>query len=423
MKTIPFWTDDYPHPASLAVGELPAETDVLVVGAGLTGLTAAHRLARAGVATVVVDAGSIGEGASAVNAGMAIYGLKVGPKTAISRYGDRLGLELWNASNAAIDVIEQLIRDEAIACDFSRSGSAEFGFTDRDDRVLAASARWMTDQMGFPIAYLPRNRLREVVGSDRFSMALTEDVSAGLHPAKYTFGLAEAAARAGATLVEQAEVTTVEKSGGALVAVTPRGRIRTGRILVATNGYTGTIFPSIRRGIVPIGSYSIVTEPLPADLAEEILPGNRMVWTSRRFLNYFRRTPDDRILMGGRRNLKTDLDLADSARDLRSRLVEFFPQLAPFATSHVWGGKLGATFDLLPHIGHRDGVWYAMGYGGHGVALGTYLGAETAMLMTGEIDRSPFAEIPHPTRWYYRSEPWFLPLAAVGFRTLDRLGR
>ena len=148
-----------------------------------------------------------------------------------------------------------------------------------------------------------------------------------------------------------------------------------------------------------------------------------MAWTARRFLNYFRRTPDDRILMGGRRNLRTDLDLADCARDLRSRLVEFFPQLSSVEISHVWGGKLGATFDLLPRIGRENGVWYAMGYGGHGVALGTYLGTEVGMLLAGELDRTPFEEIPDATRWYYRTNPWFLPWAAIAFRTLDRLGR
>jgi glycine/D-amino acid oxidase-like deaminating enzyme len=423
VKTTSFWTDDYPHPASLPVGELSASTDVLVIGGGITGLTAAHRLARAGVATTVVDSERLGNGASAINAGMAAYGLKLEAETVIRRFGDRLGRSLWDASNQAIDRIEQFVAEEAIDCDFSRSGSVELGFTDRDNRVLAGYARRATEDLAFPIEHLSRDRVGEVVGSDRFSVALTEATSAAVHPAKYTFGLAEAAARAGAVLVERAEVTQVERDGSAFTATTQRGRVRAGRVLVATNGYTGTLFPSIRRGIVPIGSYSIVTEPIPSQLAEEILPGNRTAWTARRFLNYFRRTPDDRILIGGRRNLRTDLDLGDSARDLRSRLLEFFPQLTPFETTHVWGGKLGATFDLLPHIGHEDGVWYAMGYGGHGVALGTYLGADVGMLMAGQIDHSPFAEIPHPTRWYYRRNPWFLPLGAMAFRILDRFGR
>ncbi len=396
---------------------------MLVIGGGITGLTAARVLARAGVATVVVETTGFGEGASARNGGMAIYGLKAEAKTVIKRFGDRLGRELWNASNVAIDRIEETITEEGISCDFTRPGSAELGFTRRDARMLAGYAQWTTSELGFPIEYVPRERLGEVVGSDRFSMALIEDVSAGLHPAKYTFGLAAAAARFGTVLVEHAEVTGVEQESGPFSVATSRGRIRAGRILVATNGYTGTLFPSIRRRVVPIGSYSVVTEPLPAALAEEILPGNRMVWTARRLLNYFRRTPDNRILMGGRRNLQTDLNPADSARELSARLTEFFPQLQTYEVSHVWGGKLGVTFDLLPHIGQRDGIWYALGYGGHGVPLATYVGNDVGKLMTGELDRSPFAEIAHPKRWFYRTNPWFLPLAATAYRTLDRFGR
>ena len=285
MKEAPFWTDDYPRPTDLDVGQLPAATDVLVIGGGITGLTAARRLARAGLDTTVVDTNRLGDGASAINGGMAVYGLKAEAKAVIGRFGDRLGRELWEAANTAIDRIEQVIGEESIACDFSRPGSAEFGFNDRDSRNLAAYARWTTETLGFPIDFVPRDQLGEVVGSERFSMALTDNISAGLHPAKYTFGLAEAAARAGATLVEQAEVTAVNRTGGGFAATTSKGVLQAGRILVATNGYTGKLFRAIRRGIVPIGSYSIVTEQLPADLAEELLPGNRMAWTARRFLN------------------------------------------------------------------------------------------------------------------------------------------
>jgi glycine/D-amino acid oxidase-like deaminating enzyme len=358
VKTTSFWTDDYPRPADLPVGALPTRADVLVIGGGITGLTAARRLARAGVETVVAEAQDIGEGASALNGGMLIYGLKAEAEFVLDRFGDRLGRELWNASNAAIDAIADLLEEEGIACDFARSGSAELGFTARDDRVLAAYAHRTTEKLGFPIEYVPRHRLGEVVGSDRFSVALTDQLSAGLHPAKYTFGLAGAAARAGATLVEQAEVTAVAGAGGGFAADTSRGQIRVGRVLVATNGYTGTLFPSIRRRIVPIGSYSIVTEPLPIDLAEEVLPGNRMAWTSRRFLNYFRRTPDNRILIGGRRNLRTDLDPAGSVRDLTARLLEFFPRPPPpyRATGRnlVCHGIRGPRRSARHLLGHRS---------------------------------------------------------------------
>jgi glycine/D-amino acid oxidase-like deaminating enzyme len=144
-----------------------------------------------------------------------------------------------------------------------------------------------------------------------------------------------------------------------------------------------------------------------------------MFWDTKWFLNYFRLTPDGRLAMGGRSNLSPDLDVVDSAQYLRQAILRVFPPLGDAPLTHTWSGRLGLTFDLLPHIGRVDGLYYAFGYSGHGVAIATYLGQEVARLMSGQIARSPFADIPHPTYFFYRQNPWFLPLAAAYYRFLD----
>jgi glycine/D-amino acid oxidase-like deaminating enzyme len=324
---------------------------------------------------------------------------------------------------ASLELVEEIVTTEAIECEYERTGSVELGMADRDLPGFRDASEWLKRELDFDVEYIGPDRIHEVVGSDRFTGALLDKTSAGVQPARFAIGLGMAAARAGAVLVEQTEVTGLERAAGGFTVSTRRGSIRAGEVVVATNGYTGPLVRSLRRRIVPVGSYIVVTEPLPAETAARLVPGRRMLWTSRRFLKYFRLTGDDRLMIGGRRNLRTDLDLQESARALRETLVGFYPELAEAEITHVWTGKLGATFDLMPHIGRMDGVWHALGYGGHGMGLGPYLGDQVAGLLTGEIERSPFAEIPFPGRWFYRKRPWFLPAAALLYRTLDRFGR
>lgn len=423
METVPYWTSDHPRPAGLPSEDPGGPVDVAVVGAGVTGLAAARRLARGGASVAVLDAGRVGAGASSVNGGMVIYGLKAAQSDVLERFGPEIGMELWRASLASVDLVEQITVEDGIDCDFVRNGSAALGLLERDVVRLRTHGEWMGDTLGFPTRFLAGADVAEVVGGPTFTAALADDFSAGVHPAKYTFGLAAAASAAGVRLIEDAEVGAVERAGSGFRLVTEKGPLEAADVLVATNGYTGTQFPQIRRGVVPIGSYSVVTEPLPPDLANRLIPGRKMLWTSRRFLNYFRLTPDDRLLMGGRANLDPDLDLTRSGEILRRTIAGYFPELSDFAITHSWGGRLAVTFDLLPHIGRSDGLWYAMGYGGHGLGVGTYLGHEVAGLMTGELRRSPFAEISHPTRFFYRKRAWFLPAAALLYRSLDRIGR
>jgi glycine/D-amino acid oxidase-like deaminating enzyme len=423
VKTVPFWTDDFGRPPDLATAEnAPAKTDVVVVGAGLTGLNAAIVLRRAGVEVAVVDAGAVGAGASTVNGGQVNYGLKAATPSVFKRYGPALGRAFWQASLDSIDAVERVIADEAIDCNFVRPGAAELGYRARDLDDFHKEAEWLADKLGFQLDVLGPERVGEVIASPLFHCAAVDHVGASLHPARYTYGLAAAAARSGAAIIENAPVTSIERTGTTLRVTAGSSTIVAGSVLLATNGYTDALRPFLHRRVLPIGSYMVATEPLRPDVAERLIPGGRAFWTARRFLNYFRRSPDNRILMGGRNDLAPDLDLGDSARRLGTTIAQVFPELADMPLTHSWTGRLGVTFDFMPHIGNLDGVWYALGYGGHGVGIGTYLGQEVARLITGELDSSPFAEISHPGRWYFRGNPWFYPLAARWYRLLDRFG-
>ena len=177
--------------------------------------------------------------------------------------------------------------------------------------------------------------------------------------------------------------------------------------------------PKLKPLIFPVGSYIVVTEPLSKDLQSIVSPKRRMFYDSKWFLNYFRLTHDGRMLWGGRNDLSTDLDLDDSAKRLSKELYTVFPDLKDIPITHTWTGKLGITFDLMPHIGKTNGIYYAFGYGGHGLSIATYLGTEIGLMLAGKKDRSPFMEIPHDTTFFYRNRPWFIPFAARYFRFLD----
>jgi glycine/D-amino acid oxidase-like deaminating enzyme len=425
MKTVPYWTDRTPRPDGLTVEDLPPTADVLIIGAGVTGLTAARRLADLGRAVVVVDAREIGQGASAVNGGQLNYGLKPSNATLTKRFGAETARAMWKASLDAIDLVQRITAEDGFDADFRRSGAVSLGHKKGGVKGARAESRALKEQFGFETTVVEGNDLRAVIGSDAFAYGEISTVDAAIDPAKYTFGLARGVARRGVPIVEHCRVRGLYRSGSTHFVATTKGTVQAGDVLMATNGYTPTdLVPEVRRQVVPIGSYMVATVPLDHDLLDRMLPGNYIYWTQRRFLNYFRRSEDDRLLFGGRPDLSPDLELPDVALGMQATIGDLFPELADVELSHVWGGRLAATFDLLPHLGRTEGgIWYLVGYGGHGMTLATYLGTEVGGLIGGAMDDSPFLGLPHPTRFYYRGKPWFLPAGDVLFRSLDRIGR
>jgi glycine/D-amino acid oxidase-like deaminating enzyme len=421
MKTIPFWTDGLEKPIFPQPASLPDNLDVAIIGGGYTGLNAARTLAKHGAKTAVFEQHTIGWGASSRNGGMATVGIKAPAKLMVKRYGLERGRQFWQASLEAIDLIEQLVNQEGLDCHFCRSGHVALAFKSSHFETMKKTAAWYKDQLGHHTRLVSPAELQSEIGSTAFYGGLADETSSGLHPARYVFELARVVARQGVPLCENTAVTKIERNGSGFELHTKQGVIQAKEVLVATNGYTDQLVPKLKPRIFPVGSYIIVTEPLSPELQDKLSPKRRMFYDTKNFLNYFRLTPDGRMLFGGRNNLSPNLDLQESARRLRERMVEVFPDLRDVPITHTWTGRLGLTFDLMPHIGRIEGIHYALGYGGHGVSIATYLGTEAGLLLAGQKSSSPFMEIPHPTRFFYRRQPWFLPFAAIYYRILDWL--
>ena len=409
---------------------LPEKADVAILGAGFTGLSAARTLAKLGTRVAVLEAETAGWGASSRNGGMVLTGLKLGAGDLISRYGKETTRRMFAASLDAISMVEQIVADEKIDCDFCRCGHLEVANKPSHFDAFERGAETMERELNHSVRVVPREDLFTEIGSKVYFGGLVDEVSAGANPARYVAGLAKAAVCAGADIHEQTRVQKIEsasKNGApGWNLSTSRGAVWARDVLVATSGYTGDSTPSLRRKLIPIGSYIIVTEVLPAGIAPEVSPRNRMIYNSLYYTHYYRLTPDRRMLFGGRAAFfpENENTIRESQAILRRDMVQIFPQLADTRIEYVWGGTLDFAFDMMPHVGKMDGLYYSVGYAGHGVAMATLLGHKMAKrIASGSVtpEANPFAEIPFkgaPLGIYHR-KPWFLPLAGLWFRFLD----
>jgi glycine/D-amino acid oxidase-like deaminating enzyme len=394
--------------------------DVAVVGGGYTGLAAARALAKGGASVAVLEAETIGWGASSRNGGMVLPGYKAELATLLRLYGRERARALFDDSLAAIGFVETLVRDEAIDCDWRRAGHLTLAARASHLSALEREQALLSREYGYQTELRGPERLGEEIDSKRYHGGLLDPRAGTVQPARYLVGLAQAAARSGALLVEHTAVRGVLRKGSRFEVATDRGRVDAGGVLIATNGYTGRLLPWLARRVVPVGSHIIATEPLPAELQRRLIPRGRMLSDTKNLLYYFRLSPDGRMVFGGRAAF-VPTAIERSREILRRGMIEVFPQLADTAIEFAWGGTLGFTLDQMPHAGRRDGVAYALGYGGHGVALASWLGDRIGTAMGG----GPWpglAAIPFPAVPLYWGRPWFLPLAGAYYGLKDRIG-
>jgi glycine/D-amino acid oxidase-like deaminating enzyme len=413
------WTALLP-PVRATVTALPSRTGVVVVGGGYTGLAAARALARAGNDVTLIERRTVGWGASSRNGGFVLPGFKAELPEIAARYGAGVARSLFQLSLDALEFVEGLVREEGIACDFHRPGWISLAARPAHLSALADSARQLESLCGYPTVVLDGAAIRDEIGSTRFYGGLLDPGAAALQPATYVAGLAAAARRAGARVVEDTGVLTISGRPGGFRLETTRGPVTAEEVLVATDGYGGRESPALSRRVVPVGSYIIATPPLDEPVARRLIPRGRVLSDTRRLLNYFRLSPDRRLVFGGRARFLPGR-LEGSAALLIRQMHEVYPELEGTPIEYAWGGHLGFTRDGLPHAGRLDGIHYAVGYCGHGVALASWLGHAMGEALAG---KRPMPELPGsgfgPIPGYYGT-PWFLPLVGAWYRFRDAL--
>jgi glycine/D-amino acid oxidase-like deaminating enzyme len=400
--------------------------DVVVIGAGYTGLAAARHLARSGASVVVLERDRVGAGASSRNGGQVLTGLKLDPGTLVQRFGEAKARRLFEIAAESMARLEAILAEERIDCAYMRTGHIQAASKPKHFKALQDEQALLARVFSHRVELVPRAEQRSEVGSDIYHGLLIDEHSAALNPAKYVEGLAAAATRSGATIVTHSAVKGLDKVAGAWrVSVVGPGfsTVEARDVLVATNGYTTGVTPELQRRLIPIGSFIIATEPIPGGTAAALLPKGRVAFDSMNFLHYYRMMPDRRLLFGGRAEFRAPDEHTASrvAGILRADMVHTFPELRGTRVDYSWGGNVAFSRDQMPRAGRLDDLYYSGAYAGHGIAMATYLGEQIARRIAGESFEHPlfddhFARIP-----LYRGTPWFLPIAAAYYRVKDWL--
>lgn len=429
FKPLPYWWEAW-APRRETLADLPASTDVAIIGGGYAGLNAALELARAGIAAAVFEAGDFGFGASTRNGGAVSAGINIGKGIGgwSAKKDDAAHSALVRALVAdgaqGLDLLEDVIKREAIDCHYERSGRFLGAYTARHFAGFAAAVDKLNATTDAKAYVVPRERQREEIASDFYHGGMVVERSGKIHPALYYKGLLAACRRQKIDLLAQTGVGRIAGRRDAFTIETTRGSVRAQQIIIASNGYTGDATPQLKRRLIPVASHIIATEKLPEDLARSITPKGRTISDTPRILTYYRMSPDGRRMIFGGRARFTAVGPEISAPALHRMMTDRMPQLKAARITHAWTGNVAFTFDFLPHMGVMDGMHYALGCNGSGIAMMSYLGHQTARKIIGGGNRvSAFEDIEFPARPFYTGNPWFLPLVGSWYRMRDRIDR
>jgi glycine/D-amino acid oxidase-like deaminating enzyme len=416
------WTATAPAQKSYLNKPLPERTDVIVVGGGFTGTSAALQLAKNGARVTLLEAESIGWGASSRNGGQALSCLHYTLTDSIQIHGRERAKEMFLAATQAADTVGKIIEEENIDCDHIACGNIEAAMKPSHFDRLKREQETLRELINYDVRIVPKSEIKSELGTDAYQGLMINPLSRSVQPAKFVNGMASAAERAGADIHEGTRVLDIEKinaqDGYRFNIKTARGNILAKEVMLAANAWIGKIVPRFRQRVLPAESFVIATEPLPQELARKLIVHNRVAYDTRKTLAYYRLSPDNRMVWGGELTF-TGVSAKTNINALRRGMIGVFPELKDYKVDYFWSGTLGITLDENTHAGQIDGMWFSMCYVGHGVTLATYMGRQMANAILGKTSANPFADIHIPRVPFYQDKAWFVNIGKIWYRFLD----
>lgn len=414
----PYWWDGLDMPD--LPDAPPDRADILIIGAGYTGLSAAIAAHDAGAGVVVVDALNPGHGASSRNGGMFGAHPRLGWLALEGAYGAGTANALFAEATPAMKFVQNLIETEQIECDLQQTGRIQLAYTAAQFEVQKQLAAHVSAKSDVQVRVVEGRDLRQEINTQTYFGGIVFPEHCGLHPQKFHNGLLAAVRARAIPVVAHCPVTKLDRVGAGFRAITPKGAIDCNKVIVATNGYTPRIFRWFQRRVFPLPSYIIATGPLDPALIDHLAPGRRMMVETRARHSYFRISPDGtRILFGGRSSMR-NIDPLTAAQRLRQTMLEIWPDLADAPITHSWSGNTGYSFSGMPQVGERDGVHYAMGFSGGGTVMAPYLGAKAGLRAAGASGaETAYADTRLRSSWLHPTpHPHFLKAADLWYRTV-----
>ena len=424
-KYSPYWWED--QPKYIESNGLPKNTDVVIVGAGFTGLSAAITLAKSGVSVVVFDSEELGFGASTRNGGMLGSGHKVSPQEAEKKYGLEIAGKIHKEANASLAFTTDLIKENNIDCDLQICGRLRTSWLPQDHLSMSENLKKLKAIDDFNSRMIDSSKMFESVKTDLYFGGQYYEDHGSVQPRKFHYGLHQMASNAGAKVfgrmpVKQVTPKSGDKQAGFIVSVGNQS-ISCKDVLIATNGYTrSSLSTYLSRRILPVPSFIITTDEIGADRVNSLIPGGHCIVETRKRYCYYRPTPCGKRIMIGTRAAMHSMSAEKALPLLRKTLSEIFPELDGVKISHCWTGFTGFSFSMLPNLGCHNGIYSAMGYCGNGVAMAPYLGHMAALKIIEPNKKiTVFEDTSLQTRPYYFGSPWFLPIASAYFKAYDKL--